>query len=277
MPLYNYYSDASMMFRHVFDEAPKNADFQMHIHDQFELLYFVRGTAECIVETTSYQLLPDTLMTMRPMESHRINILASSPYERYTLNFSAELLDRLDPEKKLLIPFFDRALGEKNLYRASEFEIHPQKLFSAMASSLFSEGERRTAVLINFYPLLGQLFSAFSAKSSEASHAEKSPALETANYINEHLFEKLSVQSLSDKFYVSVSQLNRQFKKATGFSIGEYIVSKRLAAARNLIKENIPATHACAECGFNDYSSFYRLYIKRFGVSPKEDIPKEKK
>lgn len=277
MPLYNFYSDASMMFRHLSDETPKNADFQMHIHDQFELLYFVRGTAECIVETTSYQLLPDTLMAMRPMESHRINILASSPYERYTLNFSTELLDAIAPEKKLLSPFFDRSLGEKNLYHASEFEIHPQKLFSAMASPQFSEGERRTAILINFYALLGQLFSAFSVKKSEAFGAEKSPALETANYINEHLFEELSVRSLSDKFYVSVSQLNRLFKKATGFSIWEYIVNKRLAAARNLIKENTPATRACAECGFNDYSSFYRLYLKKFGVSPKEDISKAKK
>lgn len=146
-----------------------------------------------------------------------------------------------------------------------------------MASPQFSEGERRTAILINFYALLGQLFSAFSVKRSEAFGAEKSPALETANYINEHLFEELSVRSLSDKFYMSVSQLNRLFKKATGFSIWEYIVNKRLAAARNLIKENTPATRACAECGFNDYSSFYRLYLKKFGVSPKEDISKAKK
>ena len=29
---------------------------------------------------------------------------------------------------------------------------------------------------------------------------------------------------------------------------------------------------ACAECGFADYSAFYRAYRKHFGVSPKQTL-----
>ena len=96
-------------------------------------------------------------------------------------------------------------------------------------------------------------------------------AVEAADYINVHLFDPLSVQTIAADLYVSVSQLNPQFNKATGFSPWDYIVGKRLVSARSLIRGGVPATHAYLQCGFNDDSAFYRLYLKRFGISPKAD------
>lgn len=270
MPHLSYYKDNELMYRHVVDEKPNNDPFYMHIHDQFELLYFIRGTASCTVETTTFPLLPETLVLIAPMMSHRITILESEPYERYTINFSFSLLDKLEGGKKLLEPFYDRATGNRNCYHASEFSIPPKKLLAAMADP---DGAcDRLSVLTYFYALLGTIGDA-------SRHKEPTPPLfetetlasRTADYINARLFDDLSVQSIAKHFYVSVSQLNRQFKKATGFPIWEYIIGKRLVSARNLIREGVPATHAYTQCGFNDYSSFYRLYAKRFGVSPKAD------
>ncbi len=273
MAVYNIYGDSQLLYRHLTDETPNNDLFYMHIHDQCEILYFVSGAASCTVETETRPLIPDTLVLMRPMESHCITILDNEPYERYTINFSDDILNAIDPEHKLLAPFYDRPLGVRNVYRADEFTIPPLQLLSAMQTQNSKRGDR-LAVMTYFFALLGEINRAFAAKKDSAYHPpqNKSLAVEASEYINAHLFDDISVQSIADKLFVSVSQLNRQFKKTTGFSPWEYIVGKRLATARNLIKTGVPATHAYVQCGFNDYSSFYRLYLKRFGISPKSDI-----
>ena len=275
MPVFSVYDTPSLLFRHLRDDDPDDSFFQMHIHERYEILYFMSGNAQCLVETASYRLLPDTLLLMRPMESHRINILGSEPYERYTINFSAEIVDAVDPERRLLAPFSERRLGEKNMYGAGELSIHPHKLFSAMQPRAADKARQRTEIMTYFFALLGQLSDAFYAKSEEPAGGGNPLADEIAAYLNEHLSDELSLGALSDRFHISTSQLNRIFRRATGFSVWEYVTGKRLAAARKGIREGTPATKVFYECGFNDYSSFYRMYTKRYGVSPKADAEKQ--
>jgi AraC-like DNA-binding protein len=100
-------------------------------------------------------------------------------------------------------------------------------------------------------------------------------AVKIIKHINDHLFEQLSLKEISEMFYISQSQLNRIFRRATGSPVWEYITIKRLIAARSQIQKGLPAGKVCTICGFKDYSSFYRLYKERFGVSPKQDCKKD--
>ena len=61
----------------------------------------------------------------------------------------------------------------------------------------------------------------------------------------------------------------RLFKQETGYTIGNYISSKRLLLAKELILSGMPATQACFDCGYKDYSTFSRAYKKNFGKSPR--------
>jgi AraC-type DNA-binding domain-containing proteins len=89
-------------------------------------------------------------------------------------------------------------------------------------------------------------------------------------YINENLSRNLSIDILSEKFFVSRYYIMHRFKTCTGYSIHNYIVQKRLIMANALIKSGKPATEASLECGFNDYSSFMRAFKKMFGHSPRQ-------
>ena len=40
--------------------------------------------------------------------------------------------------------------------------------------------------------------------------------------------------------------------------------------ANKKIKNSVPRTQAAIECGFHDYSGFYKQYKKMFGVVPRE-------
>ena len=267
------YSYETFQFRHSLDQHPRDSDFKMHVHEQYEIFYYISGEAHYLVEGTEYPLEPGYLLLMRPTESHRIKILADKPYERFTLHFLPSLFDTLDPSHRLLACFENRPLGKQNLYLPTEFHSgYPIDLFTAMSKSIVDPEAKRLDVLIHSLSLLSLIGRAFEKKQlKEKDCAPEDVSEEIVGYINRHLFEELSLEFLGKHFFMSSSQLGRLFKKTTGSSVWEYILIKRLMAVRSLIRSGIPICKAAFDCGFHDYSAFYRAYTKKFGVSPKKD------
>ena len=273
MSVLRQYHGPSMTFLYSRDDPPHPEWFQMHVHDQCELLYFISGDACCMVESTAYPMEPHTLLITRPMEAHKMNILSDRPYERYVLNFDPELLRAVDPEGRLLEPFLDRPLGLNNAYTPADFSyVTPLELFRAMSREGLTAEERRIDLLIYLYPLLGQMRLAYDKKRRQPTAERSELAARIIDYINRHLFEELTISQLCDYFFISSSQLERIVKRATGSSVWNYISRKRLAAARQLILRGQPASTVCQSCGFRDYSSFYRAYVRVYGRSPQQDL-----
>ena len=97
------------------------------------------------------------------------------------------------------------------------------------------------------------------------------PKIERAlSYINEHLSEDLSVDTLAGQVYISKYHFMRRFKELTGCSVHQYITQKRLLAAARLLRAGVSAQNACARCGFQDYSAFQRAFRRQFGMTPRD-------
>ncbi len=252
---------------HSIDRHPEQLSFAMHLHSNMEMYFFVSGKARYHVEGNEYELSSGSLLLMRQNESHFTNLLEDSPYERYVLNFSPSILDSIDPEHRLLAPFNDRALGCDNLYKPSDLSgISALSCVKAMCIASDDPYAKRLAIMSNLLPLLQELCNSFAKRKQP--DLQSSIAGQITAYINEHLFERLTVESISNHFFMSVSQVERIFKKATHASVWQYVTAKRLAAARVKIENGVPAYAACEECAFGDYSSFYRAYVKAYGEGP---------
>ena len=63
----------------------------------------------------------------------------------------------------------------------------------------------------------------------------------------------------------------RKFKEETGYTLHNYITSKRLLTAREYIDNGVPILKAAQISGFGEYSSFVRAYKKQFGKAPSQD------
>ena len=74
---------------------------------------------------------------------------------------------------------------------------------------------------------------------------------------------------LAKRFYLSKTHLNRIFKQSTGTTVWEYITIKRLFLAKELIAAGRQPTDVCTQCGFKDYTTFFRSYKRHFGISPR--------
>lgn len=266
----NEYSFGDIYIRHAVDEQPDDRYFTMHIHEQCEIYFFLSGKVEYLVEGSKYLLNENSLMIMRPAESHKPKIIGNDRYERYAINFSVSFVNSVDPEGRLVRAFTERPLGKNNMFSSSEIDIKlVNKLFSQMCSDN-DDYDKQLTIKTHLLLLLDMINRAFYKKDS-AGHKPQSTAEHIVMYVNNHLFEELSVPMLAKHFYLSTSQFSRVFRQATGAAPWEYIIKKRLTAAKEKIRSGSSAQSACESCGFGDYSSFYRAYTKHFGCAPKED------
>jgi methylphosphotriester-DNA--protein-cysteine methyltransferase len=49
----------------------------------------------------------------------------------------------------------------------------------------------------------------------------------------------------------------------------QYILQKKLALANKMIGEGISPTETAVQLGYENYSSFYRMYVKQYDTMPK--------
>ena len=94
-------------------------------------------------------------------------------------------------------------------------------------------------------------------------------------YINENLLTLKNTQQIADAMYMSQSQLYRVFRAHAGLSAWDYVRIKRLFTAQEMLRNGIHPSNAATECGFQEYSTFYRAYKKQFGHKPQDDQCKQ--
>lgn len=99
---------------------------------------------------------------------------------------------------------------------------------------------------------------------------------ETLEYLDMHFSEKVSVDDLSERLYVSKYHLMREFKQQTGKTIHGYLTERRIWVASEMISRGIPARTAAEAAGYQDYSIFYKNFCKYMGTAPKEYQEQEK-
>ncbi|MGK9118093.1 helix-turn-helix domain-containing protein [Olivibacter jilunii] len=97
-----------------------------------------------------------------------------------------------------------------------------------------------------------------------------SPATYTFKQIIEaNLFEQVGVEDLAQKANLSVSSFKREFKKLYDDSPANYIRTKRLERAAELLSvSNERITDIAFDCGFNDLANFTKSFHDRYNVSP---------
>jgi AraC-like DNA-binding protein len=97
-------------------------------------------------------------------------------------------------------------------------------------------------------------------------------ALKTpVSFIREHYMDKISLTELAEVSYLSVSALERRFKKYLGKTPQHYINEVRLENAKRLLVETtLPISVVAAEVGFADPSYFSRRFYQLFDELPSQ-------
>jgi YesN/AraC family two-component response regulator len=90
------------------------------------------------------------------------------------------------------------------------------------------------------------------------------------HYINEHLTEKIAVDTLSRKAYLSRNIFFKWFREQFGITPLEYINRERIKLAKQLLlARHTSVFQVSDQCGFADVNYFIRVFKKTEGLTPK--------
>lgn len=90
-------------------------------------------------------------------------------------------------------------------------------------------------------------------------------------YINDHLTDELSLNELAEQASLSPFYFSRLFKKETGFSPHNYIITTRINNAKFLLRtSDASIKNICFTTGFTSESSFCTTFKKETGITPSE-------
>ena len=258
---------------HIIDWQKK--DFSFHYHDFNKILIFIRGDVSYCIEGHSYELQPYDVVFVKAGEIHRPVIHSDAVYERIIIYVSPDFISSYQNENYDLNYCFKKAQEEKsNVLRMDSF--HRSKLYEVTCEleKSFSDADYAGELYQNI------LFLEFMIQLNRATihnhidyvntSASNPKILALLDFLNTHLTEDISIDRLSEQFYISKYYLMHSFKEETGYTIGNYLTTRRLLRARDLIRDGSPITEACFASGFKNYSSFSRAYKKYFKKAPRD-------
>jgi len=230
-------------------------------HSFHEIIYLIDGEVEFISDNIHTQLESGCLVVIPKNSYHQFIIKGNqNQYHRCVFNFFD--IDELVPliEQKLTGVYICNLDKNQKYLMDKMITLNTSNMDKKALCSI-----ARSALTL----LLTEL--SFIDRLSPAS--QLSAATQNAvELINKRLCENISVSDLAQNLNVSVSGLAHTFKSEMHISIYKYILKKRLQLAHEKLLQGKPSTLVASECGFYDYSGFYKVYKKEFGTPPSYTI-----
>lgn len=257
---------------HMVTDIPN--DVTTHLHDCYELFYFISGDLTYYIEGQAYKLCPNDLIITNSRELHRIVFNTKSRYERKFIHFKPEYISSFqNGEYNMLYYIENRKLGYFNRVAAKDvLEYKIDQLWEQIEQvSQQSAPESSIMMKAIFVQMLVTINKIFAKSNNSVVDRQKydQKIVAILDYINKNLDEKISLDLLEKKFYVNKYYLCHIFKMNTGFTVMEYITYKRVMKASELLMSGMTALDAAHAVGYGDYSTFYKAFKGITGFSPK--------
>ena len=264
-----YFGGEAVNYTHTLTARPdpESVRFRLHSHNMHEIYYFQQGDADFSIEGTRYRLQKGMLLISASGQVHHLTVNDPAiPYERTVIMFQLGLLGT--GMEELLFP-------PNGGNRVFLLDVREQVWFEETCLGIEeSEVGRRFPVntLISLIRLLFIKLSSVKEVTGRADPERNETVNQIVRLINENLASPLSLDYIEKNLYRDKAHLNRIFKAAMGCSIWDYVIQKRVHAARQVLFRTGSVSAAFAASGFRDYSVFYRNYVRCTQKNPSADL-----
>lgn len=274
-----YLLDPFRLF-HLNDRCGIQTDF--HYHEFCKLILLRSGNGSYIIEGKRYQLQAGDILLLDKHMIHRPEFASGILYERIIIYISSEFFSKyISSDYCLQEAFLEKnghilRLSEKRFQVFFSQALQLEKEFQSMqrGSDILSE-----ALLVHLLVGLAREQHSETACCPAPLLPQNPRICEILQYIDAHLTEDITIDRLSEYFYISKYHMMHLFQKEIGQTIHDYMTERRLLHARKLIRSGKSATESCFASGFRSYSAFSRAWNKHFkgttptgrGVPPEEE------
>lgn len=261
-----------------FSQGVPRADSAMnylHYDENLIIEYFRKGQTSKRIEGNIYNIREGDLIITTPEELH-VRIQTGDCYiEKISLHISEALLSAFGGNRTV---FFDTIIKkEKGVGNLVQSDIVRETNIDTLLDQCLEyarDSSPESQVLMNckVIEVLSKLAKLLTASNNTGLPAPSSnkAVTEMINYINRHYTKDVTLDILAEKFHFSKYYISHLFRDYVGVSPYEYLITRRLYLFNDLIRQKQPIRQACFDVGFNNYSNFFRLYKKHFGITPQQ-------
>lgn len=232
-----------------------------HIHEYCEVYVNLSGNVSFVIEKNVYSVRSGDIIVTKPYEYHHCVYHDDSDHLHYWIMFS------VDENPRLFKFLTDKKAGHGNHIRLSE---EKRGRFLAHCKLLAENNtENRVSTIAAFFKVLSCIcegMEKFNVSNADSSLPKS--LKDILDYVNKNFASIHTINEISEKFFISLSTLERLFKKHLSMTPKRYLEDKKLQNACLLLRQNASVTEACFESGFEDYSHFISIFKKRFDTTP---------
>ena len=251
----------SEIYTKFYQEKGTNYNFSGEKHSYWELTYVDKGELLTTIDGVSYHLKQGDLIFYAPMQFHTQSTFEKISSSYLTINFKmnfnhADLLCNkifsLKRDSYFIVTKLIEELSNDNLYSNDLSLCYLKQL------------------IIQMLRLNNSHFH-----SKPTTHMQQTYENELLNdillYIDNNIYEKISVSTLCEHFCISTSMLHSLFRKNKNNTAKNYINELKLSKSKELIRNS---THTLSEIsemlGFSSIHYFSKKFKSYFNISPTE-------
>ena len=226
--------------------------WENHCHAKHEMIAVAEGDITVMLEGQTYRLKKNQIIIIPPLFYHSITANGEGSYRRITALFG---MDAIPGARQ------DEFAKQGRTITIDASRIEKIKEVCQKADAAFYAPLLQSLMIEIFYDALQIPQAPTKMETDELLQ-------KTFSYIDQHLHEKILLDDLAKHTSRSKSSFCHLFESKMNISPKQYILQKKLALASKLIGEGTSPTIAAAQIGYENYSNFYRIYLKHFGTSP---------
>ena len=248
----------------LFYKEYKNDKGALHFHSQIELYFIDGGEMEVFVNDKRRLLGAGEMSVALSYTAHAYRTPSESESSVFIIPpYMCEDFIKTVKSKRAVNPF----ITDKQV--VSKIKNYIQELRSESTNEIMLHGY--------IYLILGLLMDSISLVDTDES-IDTNLSSNLLFYLNENFKSDITLADVAEHFGYSQSYISRYFKSCFDVGFNEYLTNIRLKNAVVLMHENNTSITCCAyESGFNSLSTFYRVFFKEFGCSPKRYYEKLQK
>lgn len=259
-----------------------------HFHKEYEVILFISDGASISIGNRVYDVKSGDLFLINNQEYHKTEGVRGKEYRRFVLMFDPEPVKRL--EVAMGYPFtkyFENHSEEfiHKLHLSGEHLGETVFLFEQIEKSCHKKGslDGQTEVRLRILELLlhiSRMYDFFvrTASFKDSGFMENEDSVVNAReqiekikkYVDDHVDEKLDLGQIADCFYISRHYLSHYFRKETGFTLGQYITSRKMDRAKAMLRKGFSVTETAVALSYNSDSHFINTFKRMIGTTPKK-------
>ena len=225
--------------------------WESHCHPYYEMIAVFEGDVFVSPEGREYRLFANDVIIIPQLTYHTVRAAKKCRYRRAVIQFDPSALPTKLKEALSLGCLLFSSHRTEELCRVCLAE--DTEFFTPLAECLAIE-----------------LLYEGAVSSGEAAVRTEDHALASAlSYIERNLASSMTLDEIALEAHMSKSAFCRLFTEKMKTSPKKYVLQKRMATAAKRLKEGVSPTLVAEALGYRNYSDFYRIYKKTFGVSPR--------